>query len=83
MFSRLERAGATYVDNLDRYYEAQGHYPATLADLGVQLPETAFGLFEYEVQRNGQSYVLHIGQYSRDMFEMWWDRECRCWRSDT
>ena len=70
-FPALQAQGNTLVSALEAYRQSHGRYPTSLEDAAIARPRTAFGRWYYFVAPDRASYVLEIGDYSRDGFRMY------------
>jgi hypothetical protein len=78
----LPAIGDGIVRQLERHREAHGIYPPDLRSIGVELPWTRFGGWGYSPTDGGAGYVLGIGDYAKDGFELYRASEDGDWTID-
>lgn len=66
-----------YASSLERYRQANGHYPSTLEEVGFRTPPTPHGPLHY--YGGGDWYLLSFGDPSRDGFSADWDSRTQKW----
>lgn len=60
--SRLRAKGEAMVTQIEAFKRDNGHYPATLAQVGVTRTKTRFGPWDYQASTN--SFTLSVGDYN-------------------
>ena len=78
--SRLQATGAALVAELEEHRRATGRYPPDLARSGITVPDDAYGGWTY--RRDPGGFVLSIGHYEHDGFNLAWSSRTNRWTSD-
>jgi hypothetical protein len=79
--ARVDRLHREFAPALERYRQANGQYPSTLAAVGVTTPDTPYGPLHY--YGSGpvppQWYLISFGDPSEDGFSADWDSRTQAW----
>jgi hypothetical protein len=82
-FDELRRDGEGVISAVERYRAENGRYPESLVIAGVVPPESPCGPWQYELNPDGKSFCLSIGDYGRDGFIYFYSSGSGSWYADT
>lgn len=80
--ARIEAQRQELASALERYRQAHGQYPTTLAAAGLKAPRTPYGPLHYSSSRSPRGvagYLLAYGNNEINGFEALWSTEAGAW----
>ena len=79
--AQLEPEGDRCIEAIERFRQANGRYPASLAEASCSPRADTHGRWQYEVWPDGTTFSLKVGDYERDGFVLYLGDDGK-WRVD-
>lgn len=75
----LETQGDLIVEKLESFKQLNLHYPDSLKEVLGAVPVTKYGEWHYIVGDDHKTFILWIGNYDYNLFNLTWSQALRKW----
>ena len=79
--AKFKEQGQLILDAIEKHRSTSGRCPASLSEV-VSNYSTRYGPWKYDVAKDGMTFSLHVGEYMKHEFELWWYGADWGWRLD-
>ncbi len=80
--NKLLDEGSEIVEAIEQYKAEQNQYPQSLDQLNLKGLNWRYGGWTYQPNQDSSDFLLKIGNYDKDYFELYWDTEDTSWYLD-